>query len=93
MLLFSNHLSPHSYEQVFDAKLISSKGHHKTQYNFLPPKYFISNLFCHFQYGAKHLSISTEMSIIPIVSTNSFQNTPPREKFSTFRMAPITNIL
>ena len=84
MLLFSIYLSPYSYEQIFDTKLISPRGHYKTQYNFLPPKYFINSLFCHSQYGVKHLSISTQMSIIPIVSTNSFTNTPPEKNSAHF---------
>ena len=88
MLLFSNYLSPYSYEQIFDTKLISPRGHYKTQYNFLPPKYFVSNLFCHLQYGVKHLSISTKMSIIPIVSTSNFTNTPPEKNSAHFAKRP-----
>ena len=80
---------PIAYEQVFNSKLISPKELQKTQYNLLSPKYFVSNLFCHFQYGVKHLSISTQMSIIPIVNINSFTNTPPPEKNSAhFAMCP-----
>ena len=71
---------PIAYEQIFNTKLISPKGHHKTQYNFLPPTYFTNSLFCNFQYGVKHLSISTQMSIIPIVSTSNFTNSPPPRK-------------
>lgn len=78
---------PIAYEQIFNTKLISPKGHHKTQYNFLPPTYFTNSLFCNFQYGVKHLSISTQMSIIPIVSTSNFTN-PPRENSAHFAWHP-----